>query len=129
VSNNNQRNIENKSSGHLSTEVWKQKKRIENLEKNAKTEHNFMFGRNPWIALGTVFSTLALSFGSVYSWQFERVEKSNKENIERISKEYESRITWLKEQQKKHSGLNAKQCKYELFVANNKLSECKSEIN
>lgn len=129
VAKKNKRSINNQSEGHLAGELFKQKKRLEALEKGDKPDHNSTFGMNPWIVIGSISAFLIVSFGGVYSWQIDRIDRVHKDDIERTSKEYESRITWLNEQQKKDNGFSEKQCKYQLNISNNKLSTCLAKNN
>ncbi len=139
MGNQDKRSINDLIVGHLASEMFTHKQRLENLEnKKNDTESNTVFGMHPMIAMGVVTSFLIVSFGSVFAWQvgridsahkttIERMDSANKATVERVSKEYESRISWLKEQQEKNSGFSDKQCKYQLTMSNNKLSTCISK--
>ena len=58
------------------------------------------FDKNPGTVLGAVVLTLITGFWVYYTWQIERCDKQHQQEISRILKENESKITWLKEQQK-----------------------------
>jgi uncharacterized protein (UPF0261 family) len=73
------------------------------------------FGKHPGAVIGIVIVTICSGAWVVHTWQ-----------VDRITKEYESRITWLKEQNIENIKAVKEKCNIEKERIGNKLEQCKS---
>ncbi len=85
--------IRDRTVGELADRVFA----LENMVSN-RWEH--LFGNKPWVVVGAVVVALCSGFWVYHTWQIERIDKQHQQEISRIIKENESKIVWLKEQQK-----------------------------
>ena len=94
--------------------------RVLALEKSLLYRWDNWFGKNPGIVLGVVVSTLFLGF-----WAYiERIDKQHHQEISRVIKENESKINWLKEQEKTKLDTENKKCAIEKQRISLKLESC-----
>ena len=84
---------ENETRGSLS-------QRVLALEKSSNNRWEAWFGKHPGIVVGTLIASMLTGFWVYHTWQIERIDQKHKEELARITKESESRISWLKEQHK-----------------------------
>lgn len=95
--------------GSLDDRVWA-------LEQSLLNRWDRWFGKHPGIVLGAVITALIGGGWVFHTWQ-----------IDRITKEYESRVSWLKEQ----NGLALKNQKDSCFIEKKalegSLTECKNK--
>lgn len=80
--------------------VGELEERVFALENKDKNRWEDLFGNKPWVVLGTVIVALFSAFWIYHTWQIERIDKQHQAEISRIINDNESKITWLKEQQK-----------------------------
>lgn len=86
------------------------------------------FGKNPGIVLGAVIVALSSGFWVYHTWQIERIDKQNQQEISRILEENESKISWLKEQQKAKVESEADKCTIEKKRMSLEIESCVKSI-
>jgi hypothetical protein len=86
------------------------------LENSLLNRWDKWFSKNPGVVLGIVVVTLFSGGWVFYTWQ-----------IERVTREYESRISWLKEQNALELNNQKDRCSIELKKIGNKLEMCNTK--
>ncbi|PSV11802.1 hypothetical protein [Photobacterium leiognathi] len=105
---------ENETRGNLS-------QRVLALENSSNNRWEAWFGKRPGIVVGILIVTMFTGFWAYHTWHIERIDKKHKEELDRIAKEAESRILWLKEQHKLTASSDKEKCDI-------KISKIKSSI-
>ena len=85
--------VRDKTVGELADRVFA-------LESRASNRWEHLFGKKPWVVVGTVIVVLFSGFWVYHTWQIERIDKQHQQELSRILKDNESKIVWLKEQHK-----------------------------
>ena len=109
--------VRDKTVGELTERVFA-------LENKGSTPWEHLFGKKPWVVLSTVVVVLSSGFWFYHTWQIERIDKQNQQEMSRILKENESRIVWLKEQQKTKLESENDKCEIEKQRITAQLESC-----
>lgn len=88
--------------------------RVLALENGLLNRWENWFGKHPGPVIGIVIVTICSAAWIIHTWQ-----------VDRITKEYESRITWLKEQNLSGQQALKEKCNIEKERLGNKLEQCK----
>lgn len=89
--------------------------RVLALENTLSNRWENWFGKHPAAVIGIVIVTLCSGAWVIHTWQ-----------VDRITKEYESRITWLKEKNLENIKFNEEKCNIEKDRIDSKLQQCQT---
>ena len=109
--------VRDKTVGELSERVLALENKVSN-----RWEH--LIGDKPLVVLAVVIAGLSSAFWATHTWQVERIDKQHQQEISRILKENESKIVWLKEQQKTKLESENDKCEIEKQRISAQLESC-----
>ena len=109
--------VRDKTIGELSDRVFALENKVSN-----RWEH--LFGNKPWVVISTIVGVLSSGFWIYHTWQIERIDKQHQQEISRILNENESKIVWLKEQQKTNLKSENDKCEIEKQRITTQLESC-----
>ena len=102
--------------------------RVVILERSLLYRWERWFDKNPGTVLGLVVVGLCSAFFAISTTYIDRNDKQHQQEISRILKENESKITWLKEQQEVKIKSENDKCEIEKKRISLDLESCKKSI-
>mgnify|MGYP001027047291 CR=1 FL=1 len=86
------------------------------------------FGQNPMIVLTGTCSALFAAFWAIYTWSIGELKKDHQIEISKISKNYDARIAWVRDQNKEKISLESDKCELKNSRITIDLESCKKLI-